>query len=67
MKLVKGSTEAREYMAKIRSMKKSKGMHKMQDGCMMKDSDMKVNKPARLVKGSKEAREYMAKIRSMKK
>jgi hypothetical protein len=69
MKLVKGSAEARAFMAKIRGMKGKKGMHKMADGSMMKDSDMKETKMkrGRLVKGSAEAKAYMAKIRSMKK
>ena len=68
MKLVKGSAEAKAYMAKIRGMKGSKGTHKMPDGSMMKNSEMKVKaKRGRLVKGSKEAKEYMASIRSMKK
>jgi hypothetical protein len=71
MKLVKGSAEAKAYMAKIRGMKGSKGVHKMPDGSIMKDSEMKMkhstSKNGRFVKGSKEAKEYMAKIRSMKK
>jgi len=68
MKLVKGSTEAKAYMAKIRGMKcKGKGMHTMPDGSIMKDSDMKKKKrTGRFVKGSAEAKAYMASIRKMK-
>jgi hypothetical protein len=69
MKLVKGSAEAKAYMAKIRGMKGKgmKGMHTMPDGSIMKDSDMKKKKrTGRFVKGSAEAKAYMASIRKMK-
>ena len=65
----KGSAEAKEFMARIRAMRKggSKAKEDEKMGMEMKGVKDSMKRVGRLVKGSAEAKAYMAKIRSMKK
>lgn len=59
-RLVKGSQEAKDFMASIRA--KRSGMPKKE-----RVKKEKKEKMPRMVKGSKEAKEYMAMIRGKRK
>lgn len=61
-RFVKGSEEAKAYMASIRGKKKAPSEEKME---MMEKK--KNPKKARATKGSEEAKEMMARVRSAKK
>lgn len=59
-KFVKGSEEAKEHMAKLRSMRG-------QGQKLTKKVSVPKEKPAHMIKGSEEARAHMAKLREMRK
>jgi hypothetical protein len=61
-RLVKGSQDAKDFMAMIRA----KGKDKPRKPRVKKEKVMKEKDPRR-VKGSKEAKEYMAMIRGKRK
>ena len=63
-KFKKGSQEAKEFMAKIRNMRKSKSMGEMRSGGSVRG--MEHPSRVRPMKGSPEMKERMAKLRAMR-